>query len=284
MADEREPTLNRAPQVTFSYHDVQPPTPLYVSIDDTLVVWAVSSVAQVGIGVDVRILTPDGQIRPTSQQLYFPGDRTSYHMLVNIPEGFILSLTVGSITAPILRGQLYVQAWLARGNNYTASISYGLVAGYLTNLVHLSWPPGIHEPSTSGRGLIRHIQGTDPAAGVEISETCPTNTMWRVIGFNYTLITSAVAGNRYSHLVVDDGTTAGAFGLSGAVQAASTTTLYKFGAYGAMGAAISGIQSGVLPPDLYLLAGHRIRTSTLSLDAGDNYSAPFYSVEEWLDV
>jgi hypothetical protein len=284
MADEREPTLNRAPQVTFSYHDVQPPTPLYIGRDDTLVAWGATSVASNGLQIDARILTPDGEIRPSSFQFAFANDRVAHAISFDLVEGFLLSLTVGTLTSPVRRGELFAQLWLARGGLPNSFVFDQLLAAYVTSNVQIGWPPGLYESSLSGHGKMRHIVGTDPAAGVEISETCPTNTRWRLIGFNYTLVTSAVAGNRISQLFIDDATNAGVRGLPAATQAASLTNSYQYGAFGAQPATLGTLQIGILPPDVYVSAGGRIRTVTTALDAGDNYSAPVYCVEEWLDV
>jgi hypothetical protein len=32
-----------------------------------------------------------------------------------------------------------------------------------------------------------------------------------------------------------------------------------------------------------LAEGYRIKTSTAAIDAGDDYAAPIYSVEEWIE-
>jgi len=284
MADELAPTLNRAPQVTFRYNDIQPPSSVYIGRDDKLVVVGYSSVANNGMEVNVRILTPDGEIRPSHFEFQFAGDRANHVTLFDLTEGFLLSLTVGTLAAPVLRGQMFGQIWLGRGVLPNVLVYHQLVDAYITSNLQVGWPPGVFESSLSGRGFVRHIVGTDPAAGVEISESCPFHTRWRLVGFNYTLVTSAVAGNRISQLFIDDGTNTGVRGLPAATQASSLTNSYQYGAFGAQPAVMGTLQIGILPPDVYVDYGGRIRTVTTALDAGDNYSAPVYCVEEWLVV
>lgn len=283
MAPNLEPTLNKAPSVSYSYTNINPPSQLYIGRDDSLLVTAYGSIAGLRGQITARLLTPDGEIRPNQYDFPFSADRSNSAQTFHLAEGFLLSLIVGpSAGTGGRRGQAFVQVWLIRGDVYTGLVGQVLISGYVTSNIMLTWPGIPVDFPYAGRGNIRTIVGTDPAAGVEISETVPTNALWRLVGFNYTLVTSAVAATRISQLLIDDGVNAGVRGIPGATQAASLTNSYEYGAYGALPAITGTLILGDLPPDIFITGGGRIRTLTTALDPGDNYGPPTYNVEEWL--
>jgi hypothetical protein len=85
-------------------------------------------------------------------------------------------------------------------------------------------------------------------------------------------------------LTIDDGANIYIATRSNNSQAATNTFTYTAGP-GLTNAAESGFQNQMaLPVGLIVPAGHRIGTATFGLDPGDNYSAPQYVVEEWIEV
>jgi hypothetical protein len=141
-----------------------------------------------------------------------------------------------------------------------------------------------------GRGLIGEqvaesfllvTTAGDPAAGAEATVTVPGRARWELLSFLVTLVTDATVVNRAVQLVADDATTIYVRQPTPAVQAASLTVNYDFlGSLGySLADAVSGLQVIGTPP-LTLYPGHRIRTSTLNLQAADNYGAPVLLVRE----
>lgn len=129
-------------------------------------------------------------------------------------------------------------------------------------------------------GVIRTVTGTNPAAGAEVSETVPAGKEWRLLSIAVALVTSATAATRRPHLLIDDGTTVSYRRASNATQAASLTQNYVFAGEGPE-AAVRGTWVADPLPSLPLGAGYRIRTSTESIQAGDDYGAPVLLVEEF---
>lgn len=134
-------------------------------------------------------------------------------------------------------------------------------------------------PDLDGPGAYLSLTGTNPAAGIEIIETVPTNTIWRLWGAYASLVTDATAANRRVKVLIDDGTNTVFPSDSSAVQIASQTEYY-----------IIGPHSGVVadhwiptPTGMLMLAGWRMQTSTTLIKAGDNWSAPQLTVEAWAD-
>jgi hypothetical protein len=105
-----------------------------------------------------------------------------------------------------------------------------------------------------------------------------------VRGLRFTFVASATVATRVSHVFFDDGVTVDLDSESGTNITASQTFTFMYAAYGYAMTSNIGVASGPIPADLHLAAGSRIRTSTQSIQAGDNYSAPQLLVEEWIEA
>jgi hypothetical protein len=130
-------------------------------------------------------------------------------------------------------------------------------------------------------GEIIRFTGTDPGAGVEVSETVPATYYWRVLSFRVAFVTSATVANRFPALTLDDGTTVfGTFGVGAAITASQTAAITWADTSGIIAPAV-GLHLAALPSSIILPPGYRVRTATTAIDAGDNYGAPSYLVERW---
>lgn len=188
------------------------------------------------------------------------------------------SLTLFSTTTSIKRGQCFVKVSLRMDGVKVAK----LIQGYLSDTTPLAYPTGALESSVSGRGNIRSITGTNPAAGVEISETVPTGAIWQLKSFSAVLVADATVATREAHLIFDDGSN-----LLTEIPVSATHTASGSFKYVTSIVSSATASSGLrLLPYLedhnLLLEGYRIRTSTALLQAGDNWGAPQLLVEEWL--
>lgn len=134
---------------------------------------------------------------------------------------------------------------------------------------------------TSGRGTLLTIVGTDPAAGVEITETVPAGQRWRIAAFRIELVTDATVPGRVLAIFVDDGTNNFFKTTATGVQAASVTRSYSCGASVPNLSLLFGGEQVAWPSQLVLSAGDRIRTVTINLAAGDDFTAPILLVEQW---
>jgi len=159
-----------------------------------------------------------------------------------------------------------------------------LSAQYITDHKVIQWPPGFVESSVEGPGLLRSITGTDPAAGSEITETVPTNARWRLRGIRFELATSADVADRRVLLIIDDGASVFTAIVVEAIQTADLTRAYNFYSIAPRESVFTvGNIESPLPEDLMLLQGWRIRTSTVNLQAADDYGAPQRLVDEWIE-
>lgn len=206
-------------------------------------------------------------------------DRSVATANVRIGE-FPIFLAVRTTATSVRRGELYVRVSLQAAETRIAV----LAAGYVTDERGLSFPNGKIESSVEGPGLIRSILGTDPAAGVEISETVPTNARWRLLAIRFTFVTDATAATRAVTLVMTHGASNEINAHNGGTQTASVTQNYNFAnGYPLNTLGTSGMSLAVLPTRLLLPQAGTITTVTTALQAGDNFSAPSLLVEEWIE-
>lgn len=274
----------RPRELRLKVTDVAPPMALYVTQEDQLRLQTVNAASGVTLELSARMLLPDGQIVPVRRTVAPVATRTAEAFLFPLPEGWLLTAMVTSFGSAIRRGQTFIQLQLVRGASGDFSSSYLILSDYVSSSESISWPGGAQHNSLGGRGDIRSITGTDPAAGVEISEAVPTNAVWRPLLFRFSLTTSGAGSPRTVMLIIDDGTSELARLQPMATQAISTTVIYTWAAGAGYGGATANGQTMPMPADIYLREAFRLVTVMANLDGGDNYSSPQYLVEEWLQT
>lgn len=178
-------------------------------------------------------------------------------------------------------GQCYAQVVV---NNIKKNIDVCmLLAGYLESVHSLATGLSDISEKQVKSGYLRVVAGTDPAAGSEILETVPTNARWDLVSIRMQLVTSAAVANRQPRLFLDDGTNEfWRAAVTGNITASLTTQITA--GRGLVREAISTtVISIALPNDTELLQGWRIGTSTVAMDAGDNYAVPIMYVKERIE-
>jgi hypothetical protein len=206
-------------------------------------------------------------------------DRTLSSSVISIT-GSPIYLTARSSVSGIKRGQCYVRVSLRIEGVIVAT----LFAGYVDDTAAVAFPNGKIEGSVTGLGNIRVIVGTDPVAGAEWSETVPTGALWRVASAVSTLVCDATVINRTMHIIFDDGSNVVYRSTVNSNVLASQTAQCVFGISGAPGVTTGVSPHGFIPQEMRLPAAFRVRSSTVGLQAGDNFSEPVLMVEEWLQT
>lgn len=134
-------------------------------------------------------------------------------------------------------------------------------------------------------GNLKVVTGTDPGAGVEWSLTCPTGKFWIVQSVIVTLVADATAVNRDCYIICDTGGGSPVefcrVNSPGSVTSGTTGVLSWFEG----GVAGGGLGTGAalvraLPFGLVIPPGGRMRSSTVNIQAADNYGAPVAQVIE----
>jgi len=211
-------------------------------------------------------------------------DRSRSQQIFVLEAGVLLWCEVfGSAGAPIAN-QCYVRLELIQGREGATQSLATVLAGYVTANSPRTYPNDVVRRSVDERGTFRIVLGTAPGAGAEILETVPANTRWSLQAFRFKLTASGVAGNRTPILTIDDGVNIVWESGNNTAVTTGQVAIFNAGA-GVQQSTIATLDVQIaLPEPLVLPAGARIRTVTGGILAGDQYAAPVYNVEEWLDV
>jgi len=270
--------------VSFAHRNIPPPAPLYITLDDSFYCEIHNISPATACSVILRVLEPSGKIKTYLQTIVLNGSGLFTSTIFGTSEGFLLGAAVGPGGLNVHRGQCWMRLAILRGGAAGPGAAQILIQDYVETHYAATWPFGTIRSELEGRGNLRSIVGTDPAAGVEISETVPTGRRWRVQSVNFGLTTSAVVANRQVLFIIDDGVNSGFLVPAVSVQAASLLVGYCWTPGAASISTTGGRSIGPLPSPCIMTAGMRFRTVTTNLDPGANYGPPVYVVEELLEV
>ena len=256
---------------------------VWLTGEDNLRLTTIGALAGAGIAIEGRLIDAAGRVIPFAERHVPNSNYTANATVHQMREGMLTHVQLRVTAGAVLRGHVFATLELVRGMTGALQPIATLLQGYVTANARLAWPGSPIEGSTSGAGRLRTILGTDPAAGAEIAEVVPASVRWRLLSVAYTFVASAAAANREPVLTIDDGTNALWETSSGVAVTASQTAKYRAGVGTPLATIGTRVYTLPLPEGLYLAAGSRIRTVTAALDVGDNYGAPVYAVEEFIE-
>lgn len=131
-------------------------------------------------------------------------------------------------------------------------------------------------------GRILSVLGSDPADNTEISHTVPDRRRWRLFSVWFILSTNANVITRQVILQITDGTDV-LFQIAPTFsQIESLDRIYNWSNIGQLQPIAATVTNSPLPL-IVLAPGYKITTQTVNRQATDNFSAPRFLVEEWID-
>jgi hypothetical protein len=259
------------------------PSAIYLSGDDAIRLTALNAASGVTLTLVGRHLALDGRVQPFIHTLTPATDRSASTRTQSLAEGWLLQAQVFASSGAPQTGQTFVVLSIVRGLDTSGFELATLAAGYVTARQRIAWPSSPVMNSLEGHGARRVITGTAPAAGAEIAETVPTGATWLLKMLVATLTTSATVANRFPNLLIDGGGSAAFISDPPAALAASQARNYTAGGGTTRLGIVSNADMWAFPTDVLLGAGSRWRTSTNNIQVGDQWAAPIYVVEEWLE-
>lgn len=256
---------------------------VFLTGEDNLRLTTFGGVAGAEIAIEGRLIQDSTKVVAFRERHVPNNNYTAASTVHNLGDGVLTHVQLRATSSALLGGGVFAILEIVRGGSGAVQPLATLLQGYVTTNARLAWPGSPILPSTAGAGRLRTITGTDQVAGVEITETVPAGVRWRLMSFTAILTTSAVVGNRAPSIIIDDGTTT-AFQLgTNATVAASGGAGFTWAAgLGSFGGTGNG-NAGALPDPTIVGPGYRIRTQTGSFDVGDNWGAPRYLLEEFIE-
>ncbi len=264
---------------------ISSPFQFFVDGSDQLRIEGWNTASGAILEVTYRFAKFDGEVVVERRDLALTADRVSAELDVPLGKGYLVNMSVFVIGASPLIGQTFTCIKLIRGMGAAAIVVGLLLQGYVTAEQGLGWPGSPIVDSISGGGYIRAFQGTDPPAGSVIVETVPTGARWRILMVRADFTTDATAGNRRVYLLLDNLLAGVAASAQYIQQGPSLTKQYYWNSGMPQESTVtdSAYVAG-LPGSTVLLAGWKLDINADGRTAGDNFSAPYMVIEEWLEV
>ena len=271
---------SRPPLVDFARENAMPPAPVYVGVEDRLYVRSHALPTDTNCRISGRLLHADGVIRPFTFTHAITGTWTT--QVIQLAEGFLLSLEIVATSTGAPRGRAFVNVGLLRGRAADLQCSQLLIADYVANENHIGWPGGVFRSSLEGVGEAVYATITDPAAGAEWTITEPNDVHRKIHTLRFTFATNATVANRFPRfeIVAPTGNVHWRSHVH-AAQTASTSVTYNFAVGTDFISTIDQGEAQNLLPDTFFAPGVILRSSTVGLQAGDDYSAIRMTRETW---
>lgn len=257
---------------------------VWIEPSDRLYVAAYSSVASLVVQFSGYFRKANGEVIEYAVTVNPTSDRAVTENNVFFGAGFLLSCVATLASGNASRGQCYVRAMVQRSTGTPMVKLHTIVGGYLTDDFSPSFPYGQIEGPLEGAGVVRSITGTNPAAGAEISETVPTGAAWRPLSLVATLVTDATVATRRAILIFDDGTLTHTRMPQNTTSTATQSVILAWHIGSDIVSSGGTFGNAPLADHVRLPAGSRIMTSTNNIQAGDNWGAPQFLVEEWVEA
>lgn len=283
-----EVVFERSTAVSVGGRVIVSPTSFYLTGEDRLRIVSANAKAGVALAVQWRTASLAGETKP-SAQVHTPNtDRSVKTEDYELGTGTLLNVTVFARSGAPVVGQTYVMVQLVRGIGAAAIVLGTLLGGYVSAGEALGFPGSPIQNSLESGGYYRAINGTAPAAGVEVSETVPAGARWQLLMLGMSLLTDGTVVNRWPILEL-----LMAIGLPLQIVPPAPVPAGTLLAYDAAIGLLAQNQTTAgallrfnvaLPAEHRLLTGQGFRTFTPGLAAGDGWTQPHYLVREWLEL
>lgn len=257
---------------------------LWLSPDEELVVVHQTIQSGVIINITAYEVTGDSHRLLVSQDIPVNSDGSINSTRIVVGPALLESVSCQVVSGTVIKGQVAVGAQVRRLSGSQSLLAMVSPIVFPSN----NYPaPLLYEGERGSdleREVLRIVTGTNPAAGAECSDTVPTGVDWRLVGALYTLVTNATAANRRVRLTFSDGTTEFARTMAGSDIPASTTGILNYNTNGGNTTISNGVQGVSIGFFDSFRSGFVIATSTLNIQAGDNFDAPVLLVAERLTL
>lgn len=270
------------PDVRFLIRGVQPPSSVYVTTDDDLVIACATSQTGEAVTVSYRLLRADGQIVLGQGVIRPASDRSLKVHSESLCEGFLLSVSCKAAVATT-RGQTFARIFLSNPSLGGGQPSYMLMSDYVTTAMAPAFPNGRQLAPTEGPGNIVTQAIANPGAGNDWFFAVFPNARWRLICFEAQFVASAAAGIRVPAFEVNVGARPAFRGGAAAGVAPGATLVYSGAAMPANATPATLVANMPIPPGIFLLPGGTFQVNTENLDVADNWFGVTLHAEEWLD-
>lgn len=254
--------------------------------EDSLRLTTWNAAAAVRVGVHGRMWHPQRGISTFAFDQAPNTDRSSRTSLFFPGEGYLLNATVFCTTGTPLWGQLFARLNVVRGFSGGITVLGTLVQGFCVNGQDLAWPGSPIRGATDPGGYPRYIEGTSPAAGAEILEAVPSGAAWELRSIALPFTTAAGGADRtvtirFMHqlsMIWENTSLAQQSPASTATHIWAIGMVHRSTILGARGILHT------LPEGILLRGAEEIISSTVNIQAGDQFGTPILELVERVEA
>ncbi len=291
--------------VSFNIDRNGPPSNLYVRPDDFLFIEAIGPTglaATINVMARVLLAAPEkaGQPdTPPAAPIIAPGPGSSQDIKLfsgqifsnsagpstltqQLPEGYLLDVSAFGAGVPS-RGFVFVRGSLIRPIGGGTNLKIPLFADYIPGAGSIGWPSSRVLSPVEGPGFLTAVIVTNPAAGADWVQTIPANERWRPISLEAQLAVANSGAARPVEIVLDNGSAIYARMATNTTAPINATANVNFSNAGTPSTSIASDLYAQMPSGVILPAGHRVRSVTTNIVAGDAWSNIIFLVEKWID-
>jgi hypothetical protein len=287
MADVRERILIATP--TISGGIIAAPFQFQLQAADSLDLTYAATLPALGtitgIILDLRILTPLGDLVPTEQTIPVIQDLGPHTVRVPLRDGYLVSAGCRLGPGRIQVGQVYTLARIARGIPSAPINLLPLFQGFPGPNQLLAWPGSPLVPANQAPSFHYDDQPADPAPGAQWFHTTPFGMHEDIVAISAAYTTDATAGNRVQYLQAD--ANAGNVAWQVAVQTAQApSTIRRISWAQGFQAFVNGATDETLPLPLShtMTGGRRVQSGVLVGGPTDTWQAVNLRINARLDL
>jgi hypothetical protein len=241
---------------------------------DLLVLSLTTSDATGSVDIRGRVMTENGEINEFGRTMTFSGTGTQTEVVAPLAAGWIVGFDVSRASGTLTDGEVVASVHICRNAGSLLQKLMCLASGEVTSIRSLGLGAFLIRGPEATASSLPDIQ-TDlaaPAAGAEITYTVPAGEVWEIQSLSFRLVTSATAATRIVAVVCTDGTDRIGRYEAASSQTAGQTRDYQSSQLGALWTPVTGTMFVIPMSPVFLKEGYIIKTDTISIQVGDQYS------------
>lgn len=279
--------LSQPPATRFITSQVGAPTLQYIETDSRLQIQGWSALANQTLTIAMRYLRAvDGVLVTHKEILALNTDGSSAFLTVNLPEGFLLGINIGTnTTAKTAAAFVTVQLNKYRGGAIIQETF--LVSDYVQGNQFIAWPGARITRSREGPGRPTVTFPASPGAGADVNITTGKNE-WVALQFLLLqFVAGAAVANRNIALSILQSTTElYRVAIPGNVTAGQVLVISASPGTGAA-SVNNGVASVPIPPQVVIQSDgiglYAIKTITANIQPADQFTITAMQTENWLE-
>ncbi len=229
------------------------------------------------------IQVPSGAIVPSEEVITWSGSQALEKKYFEIGAGRLISATLNTTSSTPMHGYIYAQVGIHQDIESDHDVFMSLCSGRVSADSPIAWPSPNLRPAAEGMGGIARDDIGTPAQGANWEWVVPTNLRVHVLGVATDLVTEVAVATRRVHLNIEVSSFNQYRVIAITDQTASLTHHYLFQKQVGGTDDTDNTYHVAGFPDTFLVAGDKVQTDVLNIQAYDQLQANYIHYEYWFE-